>query len=345
MNKYRRILIVRTDRIGDVVLSTPVIKALKDNFPGSFIAMMVSPSTQELVRGNPYLDEVIVYDKSVIHRSLLSSIKFAFYLRKKKFDLALILHSTNRVNIIAFLAGIKNRVGYGRRLGFLLTKCLPYSKSKGEKHEVEYNLDLLRAIGVEVKDAGLFIPKDIASERWADDILLSYGISKDYRLIVIHPSASCVSRLWPVERFAEVAKVLIKKYDARVIIVAGKNDVTLADKLCSLIGYTVVNLAGKTNLMQLASILRRATLMISNDSGPVHMAVACGLAVIVLFGRGQPGIGPVRWGPLGEHDILLHKKIGCPQCLAHNCKNGFLCLRSIEVGDVLDAVDRILKVC
>ena len=85
--------------------------------------------------------------------------------------------------------------------------------------------------------------------------------------------------------------------------------------------------------------------MISNDSGPVHIAVACGLPVVVLFGRSQPGISPKRWGPLGSQDIVLHKKVGCAICLAHDCKNNFLCLKSIEVDDVLQAVDRILKVC
>lgn len=345
MKEYKRILIIRTDRIGDVVLSTPVIKALRDKFPSSFIAMMTSPSTQELAKGNPYLNEVIVYDKDKLHKSIFSSFKFALELRRKKFDLALILHSTNRVNIITCLAGVRERVGYGRRLGFLLTKNIPYCKHKGEKHEVQYNLDILRSIGIDIIEASLFMPRDKEAESWADDLLLSFQITKGYKLVVIHPSASCVSRMWPIERFAEVSSVLIENYDARVIIVAGINDTPLADKLASLIKYPVINLAGKTTLMQLASIFRRSTLLISNDSGPVHMAVACGLPVVVLFGRNQPGIGPVRWGPLGEKDIFLHKQAGCLKCLAHNCQKGFLCLKSINVSEVLAAVDRILKVC
>lgn len=356
MKQPQRILITRTDRIGDVVLSTPVIKALRDNFPSSYIAMMVSPFTQELIRGNPYLDEVIIYDKDREHRSVLNSLKFAFYLRRKKFDLAIILHSTNRVNIIVYLAGINNRVGYSRRMGFLLTKDLPYSKYRGEKHEVEYNLDLLRAMGIEVKGASLFIPEDSQSEAWADDMLESCGIKKEDRFIIVHPSASCLSRMWPIEKFAEVIKFLIEKYNTRIIIVSGVNDINLAHKLSGLINpapvsegygmkYPVINLAGRTNLMQLASIFRRATLMISNDSGPVHIAVGCGLSVVVLFGRSQPGISPLRWGPRGKYDVVLHKKIGCTVCLAHDCQRGFVCLKSIEVSEVLDAVDEIIKVC
>jgi heptosyltransferase-2 len=345
MKRFNRILIVRTDRIGDVVLSTPVIKILRDNFPSSYIAMMVNPVTQELVRGNPYLDEVIVYDKRGRHKSILQSIKFAFDLRKKKFDLAIILHSTNRVNIITFLAGIKHRIGYARRMKFLLTQYIPYNKYKGEKHEVEYNLDLLRMLGIKIEEPSLYLPKDSQAEEWAEKIFKFYNITSEDRVIILHPSAGCPSRMWPIERFAKVCRALIKKYNARIIIISGKDNTGLVERLLGLIKQPVIDLSGKTNLMQLASILRRATLMISNDSGPVHIAVACNLPVIVLFGRNQPGVGPLRWGPRGAKDIVLHKKIGCFTCLAHECKKDFICLKSIEVGEVLDAVDRIVKVC
>ena len=120
--RYKRILIVRTDRIGDVLLSTPVIKALRDAWPYAYIAMIVSPYAKEIVEGNPYLDEVIIYNKDGKHRSALRTIKFALNLKKKKFDLAVILHPTNRVHLVSFLAGIKRRIGYDRKLGFLLNK-------------------------------------------------------------------------------------------------------------------------------------------------------------------------------------------------------------------------------
>ncbi len=343
MNQYKRILIIRTDRIGDVVLSTPVVKVLRDNFPHAHITIMVSPFTRELVQGNPYINEVIVYDKDNKHKGILSSIKFALDLRRKKFDLAIILHSTNRVNIIAYLAGIKNRVGYSRRLGFLLTKNIPYCKYKGEKHEVEYNLDLLRYLGLKITETALLIPKNSQSEAWAEEVLKVNNVKESDRIIVLHPSASCVSRMWPLEKFAEVADDLINRYKVKILIVSGENDVSLANKLCKLMKHSVINISGKTNLMQLASILRRAKIMISNDSGPVHIAVGCGLSVVVLFGRSQPGISPTRWGPRGKDDVVLHKKIGCPICLAHDCEKGFVCLKSIKTSDVLDAVDGILK--
>ncbi|MFQ5680720.1 MAG: glycosyltransferase family 9 protein [Candidatus Omnitrophota bacterium] len=344
---FSRILIARTDRIGDVVLSTPVIKALRDRFPDAYIAMMVSPLTRELVCGNPYLDEVIVYDKERRHKGLFGSLKAVFALRRRRLDLAVILHSTNRVNLITFLAGIRRRIGYARRLGFLLTDAVPYCKYQGKMHEVDYNLGLLRCIGITPQDKALFVPKDENAERWADDVFRNYGLRPGERLAVIHPSASCPSRRWPIESFSRLSREIILKYNARIVIISGKDDMGLSARLARLINPPksdkVIDLSGQTTLMQLASVLRRAALMISTDSGPVHIAVGCGLPVVVLFGRAQPGLSPQRWGPLGEGNVVLHKKAGCEACLAHNCRKGFICLKSIRVEDVIKAVDRILK--
>ncbi len=157
-NEYKRILVVRTDRIGDVLLSTPVIKALRDNYPDAFIAMMVSPYAKDIIEGNPYLDEVIVFDKDTKHKGWWRSFKFSRYLKKKKFDLALILHPTNRVHLVTFHAGIPRRIGYNRKCGFLLTDKIGHTKQFGEKHELEYNLDLIRCLELEPHDKHLFMP-------------------------------------------------------------------------------------------------------------------------------------------------------------------------------------------
>ena len=125
-----RILLTRTDRIGDVVLSTPAIKAVRDRYPEAYIAFMVRPYARDIVEGNPYLNEVIVYDKYGKHKSVFKTIKFALGLRKKKFDLAIMLHPTNRVHLIAYLAGIPERVGFDRKMPFLLTKKYRISSRK-----------------------------------------------------------------------------------------------------------------------------------------------------------------------------------------------------------------------
>ncbi|MEE9500248.1 MAG: hypothetical protein V3V42_03020, partial [Candidatus Omnitrophota bacterium] len=184
-----RILLTRTDRIGDVVLSTPAIKAMRDKFPASYIAFMVRPYAKDIVEGNPYLDEVIIYDKYGKQKSLFGTIKFAFELRKKKFDRAFMLHPTNRVHLISYLAGIPERIGYDRKLAIFLTKKIPHLKENGKKHELEYTLDLLNSTGIEAKDKELFVPiheKDIGK---IEKILEEYHVGKNVPLVAVNPGA------------------------------------------------------------------------------------------------------------------------------------------------------------
>ena len=342
-HNFERILIVRTDRIGDVLLSTPVIKALRENYPRAHIAMMVSPYAKDIVDGNPYLDEVIIYDKDSAHRSWIASMNFAGDLRKKKFDLTLILHPTNRAHLLAFFSGIPRRVGYDRKLGFLLTDQIEHTKQLGAKHELEYSLDLVRRLGIEPRDKSLFMPIKLESEKWVSELFVREKIAQTDKLLAIHPGASCPSKVWPNERFAWVADKLIAKYKFKALIVAGPKDIGLARNVAENMHEPVINLAGETSLSQLASLLKRCRLFISNDSGPVHIASAVGTPVISIFGRNQPGLSPVRWGPLGLKDRFLHKETGCLQCLAHNCVKEFACLKAISVEDVLSAADALLN--
>jgi lipopolysaccharide heptosyltransferase II len=340
---FKRILIARTDRVGDVLLSTPVIEALRDRYPNAYIAMMVSPYAREIVQGNPYLDEVIIYDKDAKHKSWLGSMRFASKLRKKKFDLALILHPTNRVHLVAFFAGIPRRIGYDRKMGFLLTDRLKHTKQLGEKHELDYNLQLLSPLGITPKDKRLYMPLRPEAEIWAKSLLLREGVKETDKLLAIHPGASCPSKIWPNERFAEVADRLKEKYGFKTIIISGPKDMKRAEAVLAKMRSQALDLAGKTSLAQLASLLKRCSLFISNDSGPVHIASAIGTPVISIFGRNQKGLSPKRWGPTGKYDRYLHKEVGCIECLAHNCKKEFACLKAISVDDVLAAADSILK--
>jgi len=339
-HNYKRILVIRTDRIGDVVLSTPVIKNLRDNFPQSFMAMMVSPYTKDIVEGNPYLDEVIVYDKDKKHKSVFSTLRFARSLKKYRFDLAIILHPTNRAHIISWLAGIPRRLGYVKKMGFLNTDRFEEKKYLGEKHELEYNLDLLRYLGIEPQDKTLFVPIHKEAEGKIDLFLQKHGI-KNNDFIVIHPGASCPSKIWSPQNFAKVCDALVKRNNSRILIVTDKKDAGLGEEVAQNMAHKPVLALGEFSLSELAAVLKRACLVISNDSGPVHIAVAAGTPVISIFGRKQPGLSPKRWGPVGKNDIVLHKDVGCLECFAHNCKISFKCLEAITPEEVLKAVERI----
>jgi heptosyltransferase-2 len=316
---------------------------LRANYPSAFIAMMVTPYAKDIVEDNPNLDEVIIYDKEGKHKKWLRSAKFARNLAKNRFDLAVILHPTNRVHLVSFFAGIPRRIGYNRKLSFLLTDRIKHTKQFGEKHELEYNLDLLRCLGIETEDKNLFIPIKPESEAWVDELFKEQGIKGTDKLLAIHPGASCPSKIWPNERFAGVADRLIKKYGFKVFLIAGPKDIALTDCLIKNMQHPAINLAGKTSVSQLASLLKRCQLFISNDSGPVHIASALGIPVISIFGRSQKGLSPKRWGPVGKQDKILHKEVGCVKCLAHNCVRDFACLKAITIDDVIKAAESILQ--
>lgn len=340
---FQRILVVRTDRIGDVLLSTPVISALRAAYPFAYIAMMVRPYAKDILEGNPDLDQIILYDRDGKHKSWQRSLKFARNLKKKRFDIAIVLHPTNRAHIVTFLAGIKKRIGYGRKLGFLLTDRIRHTKHLGEKHELEYSLDLVRHLGILTEDKKVFMPLRQDAEEWAKELFAREGIGTKDKLLAIHPAASCPSKIWPAERFAEVAERLADKYGFKVLLLAGPKDTHLAQKIAKGMHHACLDLAGRTSVAQLASLLKRCSLFISNDSGPVHIASAVGTPVISIFGRNQKGLSPLRWGPTGKKDRVAHKPAACVKCLAHNCINGFACLKNITVDYILSLADSILQ--
>ncbi len=337
----KKILLARTDRLGDLVLTTPAIKAVREAYPDAYIAMIVRPYTAGLLKENPYLDDVIVYDKYGAHRSVLSTIKFGLRLRKTGFDRAIIFHPTNRMHIVAYMADIPRRVGYGNKTGFLLTDRIKNLKRQGKKHERDYTLDMLRALGIESREKELYACLDKESVNKVDNLLRAHGISPKDKLVVIHPGASCVSKIWPAERFAKLSDILIENHNANIAVIGGddKKDTFCAENVKRFMKNRALFLTGSLSIEDTTALLKRAAVFVSNDSGPVHIATAVNTPVVDIFGRSQPGLSPVRWGALGKKDIIIHKDAGCKDaCTAHNCKKSFACLRAISVDDVYSAV-------
>ena len=332
---YRRILISRTDKMGDLLLSTPIIKNLRERLPGAYIAISVQSHLKDVVRGNPYLDEAILFD-NILHKGLFGSIKFANLLRSRKFDLAIILTPKKRTHLLLFLSGIKERLGYDIKWGFLNTHIVKHTKQLGEKHETEYVLDLLRELGINGNlDNSMFMPVYKDTEEWAEQFFKQHNLIGK-KVVVMHPQAG-YSKLWPLEYYDELVSEIIDIYKATVIYVGERQDIKVR------LGDGIINLFGETSLSQFASILKRASLFISNDSGPVQMAAALNVPVIVIYGRKEPGIAPKRWKPLGENSMYIQKDVGCQVCLTDNCKNDFACLKAILPDDVLGLVDKILS--
>jgi lipopolysaccharide heptosyltransferase II len=336
--KPERILLIRIDRMGDVILSTPMIETLRKTYPSSFIAMMVKPIWRELLEGNPYLDETISYDKDGAHHGILGTLKFARQLRKYRFDTVLILNPRVRSHWCAWLAGIPVRIGFDSENGWLLTHRVPFRKHEGKKHEIEYMMELFKFFDFEKKVYRPFVTVSNESAKSVDPLFKDSGVGENKPAIAIHPSSSCLSRRWMPERFAELADRLIEKQGVKVFLISGASEKSFTDSVEKIMRHPSINLGGKLSLKETAGLLKRCTLLISNDSGPTHLAAAVGTPVVAIFGASQPGLSATRWRPFGPDHVVLQKDVGCKVCLAHDCDIQFRCLTELSVDEVYQTV-------
>ncbi|MGH7197415.1 MAG: lipopolysaccharide heptosyltransferase II [Candidatus Omnitrophota bacterium] len=344
--KNFNVLVVRLDRIGDVVLSLRAVRAIRDRFPNARISMMVRPYTRELVEGHPLIDEVIpyYYEKKGRHSSFLGNLRFIREIARRRFDVAFILHPGHRAHLVPFCANIPYRVGFASHASsFFLTKQVPDRRREGAKHESEYTLDIVRAFGIEPspeKKAELPVfPEDA---RRITELVSSAGWGEEDRIVAIHPGASCPSKRWPAGRFEAVGKKILEETPWRVAIVGGNEEASSARDLARR-PDGALDLSGRLSLRELAAFLSRCAALVSNDSGPVHIASAVGTPTVTIFGRNQSGLSPVRWKALGAGHHHIQKNVGCVVCLAHRCTIDFECLRAIEVEEVFGSLREVME--
>ena len=299
---FSRILVVRTDRIGDVILTTPALTALRKAMPDSKIDLLVAPLTKSLVEKNPCINEILIDDKKGVHKGLFGFFRLIKDIRARKYDLVINFHTKRRTNVLCFFAGIPARLGYkNNKFGFLLNRQVKDERAKGKKHEAQYCLDLLNEIGIKEQELDLHVSIDMESENWFTDYYHLRNIDGPNQLVVFHPGASDPSKMWPAEYFAQLADVLISQHNMKIVIVGEEKLEGQARIILNGREDHVVNLVGKTTVSQLVSVFNHVRLVVSNDSGPVHIAAALGTPVVSIFTRNQPGINPCRWRPISEN--------------------------------------------
>ncbi|MDD4899097.1 MAG: glycosyltransferase family 9 protein [Candidatus Omnitrophica bacterium] len=295
-SKVKNILVVRNDRFGEFLLNIPAFRALRESFSSARIIAAVDPAVKELALSVPYLDETFPWEGK--KHSLSEKLRLAGQLKAKKIDIAIMLNPSQEFNLVCFLAGIPVRAGYNRKWGFLLNRKIPDKKALGLKHEVEYNLELAQAIGAKTADKSI---KLNIAQSLAQELVLAARLDEQKDFVVLHPWSSDPVKLWPREKFSELAELLAEELKLKVVVVgAVKNPAFPA-----ISGSTLIDLTGKTTLTQLALILKRAKLLVSADSGPVHLACAVGCPVIALFRNDLPGKTAKRWGPRGEKTKII----------------------------------------
>jgi lipopolysaccharide heptosyltransferase II len=347
-----RILIIRPDHIGDVLFTTPALRALRCAAPDAHITYMVGSWAYEVVKNNPHLSEIIICPfpgftrrpKKHLLQPYTLLWRYARSLRSKSFDVALTLRFDHWWGaMLAYWAGVPQRIGYALpEMRPFLTKAVPYV---GGRHEVEQNLHLVMAtLGDDIEHPG---PLEFRPEPEHVKSALNHlpGKNGDRRYLCLHPGTRAPVKLWRPESFAQVADTLAKRYDLQVIISGSAGERNLAEDIAGQMESNPVVIAGQTSLGQLAAIMGRCELVIGVDSGPLHLAVSQGVPTVHLFGPvDHRTFGP--WGDPRRHLVLLSDR-DCIPCNRLDYAPGELeehsCVRSITVTQVLKAADSLLS--
>lgn len=337
--KPDNIVIFRTDRIGEVLLSTVAVSALKKRYPDAEVSFVTSRYSKAIVEDRPDVKDVIVTDISPTEGVFSQASALAAVLRGKKFDTAVVLNPHKVTHLACFLAGIPVRAGFSRKWGFLLNLKAEDERSFGKKHEVEYTMDLMSLLDASFLEAPkLFLNE--RSERTVEDLLREKGVAGEKPLIAVHPSSSNPAKMWPAGYYVELIKRLKTDMDCKVLLLGSMDERELAEKIERESGVEAINLAGELDLKALAALLSRVDVFVGNDTGPMHMAAAVGAKVVVIFGRNIPGAGPRRWRPWGEGHVVFHETVDCDRCYDKDCPYEYKCLRAVKPDAVFEAVKK-----
>ncbi|MGC8784706.1 MAG: lipopolysaccharide heptosyltransferase I [Armatimonadota bacterium] len=345
MQRIERVTIVKLSSIGDVVHALPVSAALKRSFPHLQITWITEERCAEVVTGNPYLHEVITIPGKTWRRGVWRPHtwqevrRVVSLLRSRRFQLAIDLQGLLKSAVVAWLTGAPVRIGYHwqREGAWLFNRVVP--KEPTSVHVVQEYLDVARYLGAETEpvEFPLFIPPE-AEER-VRRLLQEEGISPPEGFISINPSAGQPFKRWRAERWAELITLIDWQYRLPVVLVGGKADRPLAEEIRARTAAPFVDLVGRTNLKELAVILRRSVVHLCGDTGSAHISAALGKPVIGLYGP----TNHLRTSPYGqEHRMITHKH-ECPICNGRNPRREHSdCMDMITVSEVMQMLERTL---
>lgn len=346
----KRILVLRYRFIGDTILTVPFLRNLRAAEPDAHITWVVAPGSSEVVKGIPYVDELIYWDPVTIHadsrgthKTLRDKFRFIRGLRSQKFDKVYVLKRSFSSALIAVLSGARERVGFdteGR--GFLLTKRVPY---RHDQHEVQNFLDVLRADGVAVTDDYLEFWTTPEEDAAAAQLLADAGLPAAKEIVALHPFASNPHRGWPFEDFAALA-ALLRAQGFVTLVLGAPGDRNAFVSVCDLFGRETIDLVGRCKLRVTMALLKRCALFVGNDSGIMHLAAAANIPLVALFGPQSP----VKFGPWSSQARVMYRDFPCSPC-----KQKFFtecepsprmrpaCVEAITVDDVFREILRLVS--
>jgi len=354
-------LIINPFGIGDVIFSTPLIEIFKKKFPGCFIGYVCNKRVSELIRTNPCLSKIFVYEKDDYRqiwkrskiKSLIKAFSFINSIRKEKFDISIDLSLSYQYSMLLKIIGVKKRVGFNyRNRGKFLTDKIDID-GFDSKHVVEHYLDVLRLLDIDAsKDT--ISPKIYAGEEslsFGDRFLEENSITKADLLIGMVPGCGASwgedadRRRWDRKNFAIVANKLIDKYGVRIVLLGNSKEVNICEEVRSLSGNRCINYCGKTSIGQLIGILSKCKIIITNEGGLLHMAAGLGVKTVSIFGP----VNEATYGPYpksNRHIVISKDNLPCRPCykkFKYNKCDHRVCLDTITVDEVFAASEKALQ--
>ena len=334
------ILIVKLSAIGDVVHTLPSLSALRKLYPAAHITWVIEEAASDLIKDHPYLDRVIIshrkrwlndLKKGHVGKTIADIRSFIKAIRERSYDLVIDFHGLLKSAVIVFLSGGRRRLGYDSMQelsGLFLNEKIPEDMGK---HAVLRYLDLLRYLGADIGEAEFLIPIQQENREKVEDILKTNHIGRKDDFVVVSPIAFWETKLWEEEKFARLCDLITEELKVRVILTGSECE--SIRRIQSLMTLPSLNLAGRTTLRDLAYLYQLAAVLVTTDSGPMHLAAAVGTPVIALFGASDPA----RTGPYGEGHTVIQKGLPCSPCFLKKCATK-RCMQEITVEDVFQAV-------
>jgi heptosyltransferase-1 len=341
------ILIVKLSAIGDVIHTLPSAAALRELYPDAHITWVVEEASSDLLAGHPDLDRVLISKRRKWLRELVNPQRagrafhevreFLKALRDRPYDLVIDFHGLFKSAFIVLLSGGHRKLGYDSMQelsGLFLNEKIPEDMNK---HAVDRYLDFLRHLGAKVGEPQFHVPVDEENKRKVDSLLERRGIVRDERFVAISPVALWDTKLWEGKKFAMLCDRLIGELNLKLVLTGARAD-GLLQRIEKSVNRPIINLGGETTLRDLAYLFGRAALLITTDSGPMHIAAAVGTPVVALFGP----TSPARTGPRGRGHTIIQKDLECSPCFQKKCEV-LTCMKEITVEEVFQAVKNKLS--
>jgi heptosyltransferase III len=335
----KNLLIVRTDRIGDVVLSLPLVQEIKKHYPDCRITFLLREYTLALAEGNPFIDEIHLLKSDGSKTLFLKNIN---EIKSKNFDTVIIVYPTFQISLILFLSMIRNRVGTGYRwYSFLFNKKFYEHRKYAEKHELEYNMSLLEKIGIKYKRGeipGFYLKVNERAKNKVTEVLKENRIDPGKKIIILHPGSGGSAVDLPLERFRELVEKITHSTDCEIIITGSADEKGKCESL--VLNTKIRNFAGALDLYELVAVIDFSYIFISNSTGPLHIAAALGKHVIGFYPK-VLACSARRWGPYTDKGYIYTPEIECEDCTVEQCYK-LNCMNSIDINKVFDKIQKIL---